>query len=148
MQYVRYVGAAHRRVISASDWRSARLTGDQVVWEAQNGFAVPLDLFTEKQIETAIKPDPDLVITGEDEEFQPTPRPVDMTPRELAYTLENQVDLVAVLNGDAPAPAGISGASTGASAPADAAPNGNVRNEEERRQLVDGSHLDEDDEDR
>lgn len=120
-RYVRYVGPAHRRVISSADWRSVRVNADQIVWEAQNGFALPVDMFTEDQIKRAIEVDEHLVITEEGDGFEPTYRPYDMTPRELRESIENPVDLVAVLNGDAPAPAGISGPSTGL------VPGGNVR---------------------
>lgn len=99
-QYVRYVGKAHRRVITAADWRSIRLTGEQHIWESQNGFAIPLDQFTEDQIKKAIGPDKDFVITNEDEDFQPTYGPADMTPWELNQSVENPVDVIALLNGD------------------------------------------------
>lgn len=144
MQYVRYIGAAHRRVITSGEWRSAKLKGDQVVWEAQNGFAVPLDMFSEDQIKRAIEPDPDLVITGEDEEFEPAYSPVDMTPRELIQSVENPIDVVGVLNGDVPAPTGISGPSVGLRD----APSGNVRDNEERIDLgEDPSTLNRDEQD-
>jgi hypothetical protein len=130
-RYVRYVGAAHRRVITAADWRSVGVKGDQVIWEAQNGFAVPLDQFNDAQIKKAIERDSGFTITAEDDEFEPHHSPVDMTPRELQQSVENPVDLVAILNGDAPAPAGISGPSTGLLNPADAAPNGNTGPDED-----------------
>lgn len=98
-QYVRYAGPVHRRVISEADWRSVRLTGDTVVWDASNGFAVPLSQFTEKQIEVAIKPDLHLFVTTVEEDFKPTPAPYDMTPREHRQWLENPVDVPALLEG-------------------------------------------------
>lgn len=95
-RYVQYVGKAHRRVITSDAWRSIRLRGEDAVWDAQNGFAVPLDRFTDEQIKQAIEPDPDLVIT--DEDFKPTFSPADMTPWELKQSIENPVDVVALLN--------------------------------------------------
>jgi hypothetical protein len=126
-RYVRYVGPVHRRVISETDWRAARLKGNTVGWEASNGFAVPLDQFSEDQIKRAISTDPNFVITAEDEEFQPTPGPYDMTPREHRQWVENPVDVPALLDGHA---AGSVDLSQVPSVPSDAAPNGNVRTEE------------------
>lgn len=120
-QYVRYIGPSHRRVISAHDWKGARLTGDTVSWEASNGFAVPLDQFSETQIEKAIKPDANFVITAEDEEFEPVAGPGDMTPREHAQWLENPVDVSDLIEGLA---AGSTDLSRVPSVPAAAAPNG------------------------
>lgn len=100
-RYVRYTGQAHRRVITPQDWRSVRLSGDQVVWEAQNGHAVPLDVFTEEQIKRVINPDQDLIITDEDEDFEPFFSSMDMTPRELALSQDSPVDVLSVLDGTA-----------------------------------------------
>jgi hypothetical protein len=89
MRYVRYVGPSHQRMILASDWKSVGLTGPTFVWNAQNGFAVPLEHFTEDQIRKAIEPDSTLIVTGEGEdnqdEFVPDLSATrDMTPAELA----------------------------------------------------------------
>lgn len=76
MRYVKYIGPAHARQITARDWAGVGIQADTVVWIPQNGFAVPLDQFSEDQIRKAIDPDPMLVITGEgddEEEFVPTP---------------------------------------------------------------------------
>jgi hypothetical protein len=70
MRYVRYVGLAHVRQISAADWRTAGITADSVQWDAFNGFAVPLDQFTDHQIQRVIRPDTGFVITGEGEDNQ------------------------------------------------------------------------------
>lgn len=82
MRYVRYVGLSHVRQISAADWRRAGLNGETVQWDAFNGFAVPLDRFSEDQIRKAIEPDPTFMITNE--EFEPdTTATRDMTPQQV-----------------------------------------------------------------
>lgn len=96
MRYIKYVGLSHRRMISASDWRSVGIAGDTVVWDASNGFAVPLDVLTEDQIRKAIEPDAGFVITGGDEDFTPAPQTRDMTPAEVAQATEAPVDVVAL----------------------------------------------------
>lgn len=84
MRYVKYVGLAHERQITAADWRSVGIAGDAVVWNAYNGFAVPLDAFTDDQIRKAIENDSTFVITGDDEDFQPDMSATRaMTPQEL-----------------------------------------------------------------
>jgi hypothetical protein len=98
MNYVRYIGLSHARIITAQDWRSVGINGDTVVWSAQNGFAVATDVFTEEQIEKAIDPDPEFVITGNDEEFKPSPQNRDMTPAQVVQITEAPVDVVDMLN--------------------------------------------------
>ena len=100
MRYIKYIGLAHIRQITARDWRSVGVTGDTVVWSAQNGFAVPLDALTEDQIVKGIENDPEFVITGADEDFTPEPQATDMTPSQLVQTTQNPVDVVAWANGD------------------------------------------------
>jgi hypothetical protein len=103
MRYVRYIGLAHIRQITAKDWQSVGINGDPVVWSAYNGFAVPLDSLTEDQIQKAIEPDSDFVITGEGddngEEFTPQPQTRDMTPSALQQVTENPVDVLGMANG-------------------------------------------------
>jgi len=99
MRYIKYIGLAHIRQITAQDWRSVGLTGDTVVWSARNGFAVPLDALTEDQIRKGIEIDPEFVITGGDEDFTPQPQTRDMTPSALVQTTENPVDVLALANG-------------------------------------------------
>jgi hypothetical protein len=99
--YVRYVGPAHRRVITVSDWRAVGVDAPLSIWHSQNGFAIPAELFTESQIQKAFKNDPNFVVTSEDEEFKPKPGPYDMTPRELDNYHENPIDVVSFLEGHA-----------------------------------------------
>lgn len=110
MRYVRYIGLAHHRQISASDWRQIGISADTVVWNAFNGFAVPLDQFTDDQLRKAIEPDNSLVITGEDEKFEPVmDARRDMTPQELEAPRVDILD-----------PNGANNASTAGSGPSTA----------------------------
>lgn len=72
MRFVKYIGPAHVRQITAQDWRQAGLTGDTVIWANFNGWSVDADSLTEEQIKRAIEPDSNFVIVGEDE----APKPV------------------------------------------------------------------------
>lgn len=98
MRYVRYVGLSHRRMITSRDWRSVGLTGDTVVWEASNGFAVPLDQFNDDQIRKAIEPDAGFVITGDDEDFEPETFNGDRTPEQHEQATKDPVDVLAMAN--------------------------------------------------
>jgi hypothetical protein len=99
MKYVRYIGTSHARIITAHDWRGVGITGDTVAWTAQNGFAVSADVFSDDQIRKAIDPDPEFVITGDDQEFVPAPQTRDMTPAQVVQITEAPVDVVQLLNG-------------------------------------------------
>jgi hypothetical protein len=110
MRYIKYIGLSHGRMITAGDWRSVGINGETVVWNAQNGFAVPLDRLTEDQIRKAIDPDQNFVITADDELFVPTPQPRDMVPAEAAKAAESPVDVVAMANDGAEAVVNHSGA--------------------------------------
>lgn len=100
MRYIRYVGLAHIRQITAQDWRSVGITADPVVWSGRNGFAVAVDSLTEDQIRKAIDPDPSFVITGEGDEgdFTPAPQTIDMTPSQLDQAVNNPVDVLDLAN--------------------------------------------------
>lgn len=120
MRYIKYIGLAHIRQITASDWRSVGIAGDTVVWSARNGFAVPLDSLTEDQIRKAIDPDPEFIISGDDEDFVPQPQNIDMTPAQLVQAVEEPVDVLALANngpdvspsGSGPTPGGGGAAPT------------------------------------
>lgn len=109
MRYVKYVGLSHQRMITAHDWRGVGITADTVMWSAHNGFAVPLDHFSEDQVRKAINPDDSFVITSDDEDFTPQPQTRDMVPQEHAQVVENPVDVVALANQDAVASTDDSG---------------------------------------
>lgn len=112
MRYVKYVGLSHERMILASDWRSVGIDAPTVAWTAQNGFAVPLDQFTDDQVRKAIDVDPELVITGTDEDFKPAPQSRTMTPSQVVQATETPVDVLGMVGGgpdDAPATSEASG---------------------------------------
>lgn len=112
MRYVKYIGLSHERMITAADWRSVGIAGDTVVWSAHNGFAVPLDSFSDSQLDRAIYPDPELIVTAEDEDFTPAPQNRTMTPGQVAQAAEGPVDVLGMVGGtagDAPAISEASG---------------------------------------
>jgi len=80
MQFVKYIGKAHRRGITAAEWRGVGINGQTVFWGPENGFSVPLDAFTEEQLRKAIDPDRFFVVVGL--ESAPDPLPMDMTPEQ------------------------------------------------------------------
>ena len=111
MRYVKYIGLSHQRMITAHDWRGVGITADTVMWSAHNGFAVPLDHFSDDQIRKAIDTDDSFIITKDDEDFTPVPQTRDMVPAEHAQTVENPVDVVTMANGGAEPSTDDSGAS-------------------------------------
>lgn len=117
MRYIRYIGLAHVRQITAQDWRTVGINGDTVSWSAFNGFAIPADQLTDEQIRKAIENDPEFVITGNDEDFTPQPQQTDMTPSALGQVTENPVDVLGWANGG-------DLVSTGNSEASEAAPGG------------------------
>lgn len=42
---VRYIGDAHRRVLSRADWKGVGSGQGETVWEKKNNFSIPLDDF-------------------------------------------------------------------------------------------------------
>lgn len=115
MRYVKYVGLAHTRMLTAADWRSKGITADPVVWDAFNGFAVPLDAFTEDQLRKVIEPDDNLIVVGENEdgsEFVPDLSAArQMTPSEFEAPRVDILDPVDVPN------ASVAGSETSTAAP-------------------------------
>lgn len=99
MRYVKYIGPSHQRGITAVDWRSVGINAETVFWNAQNGFALPLDRFTEDQLVKAIYPDQFFIVTGEDEHFTPVHQTRDMTPSEAAQAAESPVDVLDMVGG-------------------------------------------------
>lgn len=98
-RWIKYIGTAHQRIITAENWRGVGVQADTVVWSAHNGFQVLADSFTEDQMRKAIDPDPTFVVTGEDDDFRPQSLNQDVTPAAYAQAIENPVDVVAMLNG-------------------------------------------------
>lgn len=94
MRYVRYIGPAHVREISARDWRSIGIDAPSVQWGGFNGWAVPLDTLTEDQIRKGIEHDPQFVITGDGADFDPETVRTD-NPLTTAENAEgNRVDVL------------------------------------------------------
>jgi hypothetical protein len=107
MQFVKYIGLSHRRVITADDWQSVGISDQgSVEWSAINNFSVPVDRFSEEALRTAIEPDDAFVIVGGD---QHAPRYVgrSMTPEEAASV---PVDMMGAV-GASRVPAWLSGRS-------------------------------------
>lgn len=84
MQFVRYVGLAHERVISADDWRRAGITDmETVVWTHHNGFTVPFDRFTDEAVRVAIEGDPSFIVVGGEPRDMMRGERTPMTPQQL-----------------------------------------------------------------
>lgn len=73
MRYVKYVGLAHRRIITADEWRGIGMDAQTTVWGPENGFSVPADQFTDNQMRRAIEADDNFVIVGRDDEPEVLP---------------------------------------------------------------------------
>jgi hypothetical protein len=54
---VKYVGFAHKRIVSAQSWSAIGITAPTVVWDESNDFSVPVAKFTEPQQEYLLKVD-------------------------------------------------------------------------------------------
>jgi hypothetical protein len=113
-RWIKYIGPAHQRIITAANWRSVGVNGETVVWSAYNGFTVPADSLTEDQISKAIDGDSQFVIVGEEDDFRPQMFSHDMTPALAAQTAENPVDMFALLDGSDNASTADSGVVPGA----------------------------------
>lgn len=96
MNYVKYIGLAHRRGILAEEWASVGIQAETVWWDYTNAFMVPADQFTDEQIRKVINPDTSFVIIGTDDEPQRLER--DMTPSEAA---QPRIRLREIVQGDA-----------------------------------------------
>lgn len=58
MQVIRYVGRAHRRHITATDWQRAGFkNGESIEWSWKNGFEQLSNALTSDQIAKVIAPD-------------------------------------------------------------------------------------------
>src|ERR1700759_5132900 len=98
-RWIKYIGPAHQRIITADNWRQVGIAGDTVVWSAFNGFTVPADSLSEDQIRKAIENDPQFVIVGEDDDFTPQTQSRDMTPAGFAQVTEAPADEFAIVGG-------------------------------------------------
>lgn len=66
MRYVQYIGLAHVRRITASEWREVGVEMETVQWDASNGYKVPLEKFSEDVQRRFIEPDRTLIIVGQE----------------------------------------------------------------------------------
>lgn len=140
MKYVKYVGLAHIRRITADEWKRAGVSDmETVIWGPENGFMVPLENFSETVQRKFIEPDRGFLIVGQDEQ----PEPVDPTltadmAHEGAKTAritdeQRRGDVDTTPGGTDGAPVGpdtsatISGSSTRASGTAGGPPGGSTR---------------------
>lgn len=95
MRYIKYIGPAHVRQITAAEWRQVGINGETVQWNAWNGFSVPADQLTDEQIRRAIEPDQYFIITGDEDEA-----PKMVSPAMTGETAQGPVvDTVALMDG-------------------------------------------------
>lgn len=106
MQYIRYIGLAHMRMITSDEFRQAGYPNVETQsWSYLNNFSVPIDNFTDDVLEGVIKPDPSFVVVGGDE-YRPRMLERQMTPAEAVAPRINMMGAVGAGN----ASAGLSGA--------------------------------------
>ena len=118
MEFVKYVGTAHRRVISADDFRRAGFPDQgSVEWSPLNGFSVPVDSFAEGVLDGVIHPDRSLIIVSD--YVMPLSSTLRQTPAQHAG--QGQVDMSGAV-GARNAPAAVSGAAKATRRPSIPAP--------------------------
>lgn len=84
MQFIKYIGTAHRRIITATDFQRAGIKDQQTVeWSYENNFSVALDDFPEDVVRRVFEPDPMFVVMGGDE-HEPRYLGSRMTPAQAA----------------------------------------------------------------
>lgn len=100
--YVKYIGLAHARLITADEWRQAGVSdGETTVWDHTNGHAVPADKFGDRAM-ALIRQDGGFVVVGSDEDLT-LPLPHQMTPGQAGSP---KVDLLANGQSSTEAPGG------------------------------------------
>lgn len=113
MQVIKYIGLAHRRVISAEEWAAAGVTGmGTVEWSYMNNFSVPIDHFTDDALRVAIEPDNFFIVSGGDdprELFRRRPR---ITPQEADRPEVDMMARVTPVVGSGASSGGPTGATT------------------------------------
>jgi hypothetical protein len=123
MRYVRYIGLAHVRQISAADWASAGIKAETVQWDFTNSFMVPADKFTDEQLEKVINPDTGFIVIGTDDE--PKRLEHHMTPAQ-AGSPRISLSRVTADDGDTDGAGDTENASTDASRASTGAPGGSA----------------------
>lgn len=84
MEFIKYIGTAHRRVITADDFRRAGFANQGTVeWSYANNFSVPLNDFSDDVLRRVIHGDPMLVVMG-GEAHEPRYLGQRMTPAQAA----------------------------------------------------------------
>lgn len=116
MEFVKYIGPSQVRMILPEEWAAAGVTDMGTVgWSAVNNWSVPVDSFTDKAMEVAIRPDPAFVVIGGE---QHAPRYIGaegtLTPEQGAGVGRVDMNTAAGVNR---VPAWLSGASPDPSAP-------------------------------
>lgn len=92
-QFVKYIGPAHHRMITADEWRRAGVPDQEtVVWSYHNAFSVAIDRLTDDALRVGIEPDEFFVVVGGDEH---APRDLvrRQTPAQAAG--EGRIDMAA-----------------------------------------------------
>lgn len=65
-KFVKYVGSATRRVLTAEDWASiGAKSGKDVEWSFSNGFKVESEKFTKGQLEYLLKKDGNFQVSND-----------------------------------------------------------------------------------
>jgi hypothetical protein len=84
VQFIKYIGTAHRRIITADDFRRAGIKNQQTVeWSYENNFSVPVDDFPDDVLRQVFEPDPMFVVMGGDD-HEPKFLGSRMTPAQAA----------------------------------------------------------------
>jgi hypothetical protein len=110
MEFVKYTGLSHRRVITADDFARAGVPDQAgVEWSFRNGFSVARDRFSDEAYERAIKDDPHLVLVGGDENA-PRDLVTRQTPAQAAG--EGRIDPMAAVTPGGPVSGGDASAVT------------------------------------
>lgn len=107
MQFIKYVGTAHVRMITADEFRLAGFPDMETKsWNFANNHAVPIDDFPGDVLEKVITPDPFLIVVG-GKEHEPRNLGYPMTPGQAAGP---RIDMTGAMRAETPS-AGLSGRS-------------------------------------
>jgi hypothetical protein len=113
VQFVKYIGTAHRRIITAQDFRRAGFDHQTVEWSYLNNFAVPIDDFPGDLLDKVIKPDQFFIVVGGDEHSPSNGTTQRLTPAQAAGPRIDMMGAVGARSGSQ----AVSGASAGGTGP-------------------------------